>query len=118
MRLDPNDKSTDDHGEETSADNSRTPSVKTVDESDAPQHSDRDLEKADGVVGEGAAGSGGAALTATATRSSLARTKSNVAPRVDQAGPPPNGGTIAWMQVVGSFFLFFNSWYSVQLPTA
>jgi hypothetical protein len=22
----------------------------------------------------------------------------------------PNGGTRAWLQVVGSFFLFFNSW--------
>ena len=23
---------------------------------------------------------------------------------------PPNGGFAAWLQVVGSFFLFFNSW--------
>jgi len=22
----------------------------------------------------------------------------------------PNGGMLAWLQVVGSFFLFFNSW--------
>jgi hypothetical protein len=22
----------------------------------------------------------------------------------------PNGGLLAWMQVVGSFFLFFNTW--------
>jgi hypothetical protein len=22
----------------------------------------------------------------------------------------PNGGTRAWLQVIGSFFLFFNSW--------
>jgi len=111
MRLNHEDNSTDASGEKTSADNSRTPSIKTADESDAPQHSDHDVEKADGVVGEGAAAAGGAALTATATRASLARTKSNVAPRADEAGPPPNGGTVAWMQVVGSFFLFFNSWY-------
>lgn len=26
-------------------------------------------------------------------------------------GPPPNGGLKAWLQVLGSFFLFFNSWY-------
>ena len=26
-------------------------------------------------------------------------------------GPPPNGGFAAWLQVAGSFFLFFNSWY-------
>lgn len=26
-------------------------------------------------------------------------------------GPPPNGGSRAWLQVAGSFFLFFNCWY-------
>ena len=26
-------------------------------------------------------------------------------------GPPPNGGFQAWLQVAGSFFLFFNAWY-------
>jgi hypothetical protein len=25
-------------------------------------------------------------------------------------GPPPNGGTTAWLQVLGGFFLFFNTW--------
>jgi hypothetical protein len=24
--------------------------------------------------------------------------------------PPPNGGAVAWLQVAGAFFLFFNSW--------
>ena len=24
--------------------------------------------------------------------------------------PPPNGGLTAWLQVLGSFFLFFNCW--------
>jgi hypothetical protein len=24
--------------------------------------------------------------------------------------PPPNGGLVAWLQVAGAFFLFFNSW--------
>jgi hypothetical protein len=24
--------------------------------------------------------------------------------------PPPNGGTTAWLQVLGGFFLFFNTW--------
>ncbi|KAJ5680021.1 hypothetical protein N7536_011160 [Penicillium majusculum] len=24
--------------------------------------------------------------------------------------PPPNGGVVAWLQVAGAFFLFFNSW--------
>jgi hypothetical protein len=23
---------------------------------------------------------------------------------------PPDGGTVAWLQVAGAFFLFFNSW--------
>lgn len=27
----------------------------------------------------------------------------------------PNGGLIAWLQVVGSFFLFFNSWLVCSL---
>ncbi|KAJ5172685.1 hypothetical protein N7492_005278 [Penicillium capsulatum] len=26
------------------------------------------------------------------------------------ASPPPNGGLVAWLQVAGAFFLFFNSW--------
>lgn len=26
------------------------------------------------------------------------------------AGPPPNGGLRAWLQVLGAFMLFFNSW--------
>lgn len=25
-------------------------------------------------------------------------------------GPPPNGGAIAWLQVAGSWMLFFNTW--------
>jgi hypothetical protein len=25
-------------------------------------------------------------------------------------GPPPNGGLKAWLQVLGGFFLFFNTW--------
>lgn len=28
----------------------------------------------------------------------------------NEPGPPPNGGFRAWLQVAGSFFLFFNSW--------
>ncbi|ERF73598.1 hypothetical protein EPUS_00851 [Endocarpon pusillum Z07020] len=28
--------------------------------------------------------------------------------------PPPNGGFNAWLQVLGSFFLFFNSWGTVN----
>lgn len=28
----------------------------------------------------------------------------------EDPGPPPNGGAKAWLQVAGSFFLFFNCW--------
>ena len=28
----------------------------------------------------------------------------------DTPPPPPDGGLTAWLQVVGAFFLFFNSW--------
>lgn len=24
----------------------------------------------------------------------------------------PNGGTLAWLQVLGSFFLWFNTWFA------
>jgi hypothetical protein len=30
-------------------------------------------------------------------------------------GPPPNGGLTAWLQVLGGFFLFFNTWVSGRL---
>ena len=30
---------------------------------------------------------------------------------------PPNGGLQAWLQVTGSFFLFFNSWYYFHATT-
>jgi hypothetical protein len=29
-------------------------------------------------------------------------------------GPPPNGGFKAWLQVLGSWFLFFNTWVSLR----
>jgi hypothetical protein len=31
-------------------------------------------------------------------------------PSVNNIRSVPNGGTIAWLQVLASFFLFFNSW--------
>ncbi|TVY83298.1 Aspyridones efflux protein apdF, partial [Lachnellula suecica] len=31
-------------------------------------------------------------------------------PAPSSPGPPPNGGFQAWLQVLGAFFLFFNSW--------
>lgn len=33
-------------------------------------------------------------------------------PKHQLGGPPPNGGTQAWLQVLGSWMLFFNTWAS------
>lgn len=30
-------------------------------------------------------------------------------------GPPPNGGLTAWLQVLGGFFLFFNTWVCLDV---
>jgi hypothetical protein len=34
--------------------------------------------------------------------------------KTSEPGPPPNGGFAAWLQVTGSFFLFFNGWVSIN----
>jgi hypothetical protein len=38
-------------------------------------------------------------------------------PSAYNAGAIPDGGLVAWLQVLGAFFLFFNSWY-VDIVTA
>ena len=30
--------------------------------------------------------------------------------KTDGPGPPPDGGLIAWLQCLGGFMLFFNTW--------
>lgn len=35
-------------------------------------------------------------------------------PKHQLGGPPPNGGTQAWLQVLGSWMLFFNTWASLS----
>jgi hypothetical protein len=35
---------------------------------------------------------------------------------VTNAASIPDGGLVAWLQVLGAFFLLFNSWYVVHLP--
>ena len=38
-------------------------------------------------------------------------------PSVNNISAIPNGGTVAWLQVLGAFFLFFNSWVrTIRLP--
>ena len=39
-------------------------------------------------------------------------------PSVRDASQIPNGGLWAWLQVVGGFFLLFNSWYVLRLSPA
>lgn len=34
----------------------------------------------------------------------------------DGEQPPPDGGLLAWLQVLGSFFLFMNTWWARLLP--
>ncbi|KAI5363981.1 Putative major facilitator superfamily, MFS transporter superfamily [Septoria linicola] len=36
--------------------------------------------------------------------------KEAVRPAGPPGGPPPDGGTTAWLQVLGGYFLFFNTW--------
>lgn len=55
-------------------------------------------------------------MAANASVETVVEPDSNVLPTKDevkeeQPEPPPNGGTLAWLQVAGSFFLFFNCWY-------
>lgn len=38
-------------------------------------------------------------------------------PSVNNIKAVPNGGLKAWLQVVGAFFLFFNSWVSLSHPS-
>lgn len=33
-------------------------------------------------------------------------------------GPPPDGGFKAWLQVLGAFFLNFNTWYQINIFSA
>ena len=34
----------------------------------------------------------------------------STAAAANPTAPPPDGGLVAWLQVVGAAFLFFNSW--------
>ena len=36
-------------------------------------------------------------------------------PSINNAAAIPNGGLTAWLQVLGAFFLFFNSWYVARV---
>lgn len=42
-------------------------------------------------------------------------------PPLSTASPPPNGGTTAWLQVVGGWCIWFAAWYAhiiVLIPDA
>ncbi|KAK5953178.1 hypothetical protein OHC33_005746 [Knufia fluminis] len=51
------------------------------------------------------------AIDAEAATSPSSSTEEKAA---DEPDPPPNGGLLAWMQVLGSFFLFFNCWGTIN----
>lgn len=36
--------------------------------------------------------------------------KATPPPKDDAPGPAPDGGLVAWLQVLGGFMLFFNTW--------
>ncbi|KAL5422537.1 hypothetical protein PMIN07_012457 [Paraphaeosphaeria minitans] len=74
---------------------SATISIHSSQQQEAPQHATR--EKAEHVTGESE--EPGAPLEPSKSR-----------PSINNAAAIPNGGATAWLQVVGAFFLFFNSW--------
>lgn len=61
----------------------------------------------DGVDGEGIGT--GLRQVGTGTGTSLHQVASSK-PSINNIRSVPNGGTKAWLQVLASFFLFFNSW--------
>lgn len=44
------------------------------------------------------------------TESERSSIKERIINEKEPVDEPPNGGLKAWLQVVGGFFLFFNSW--------
>lgn len=52
----------------------------------------------------------GLATTKTSEKLGVAATKVSTRVSVNNTSQIPNGGFKAWIQVVGSFFLFFNTW--------
>ncbi|KAI9658272.1 MAG: hypothetical protein M1821_002405 [Bathelium mastoideum] len=73
-----------------------------VQETDAAQHAQQ-KESGDVVVEDAGGGSGGGAVEKQVTQVSAK-------PSVHSLRSIPNGGLQAWLQVLGAFFLFFNSW--------
>lgn len=52
----------------------------------------------------------GLTTTHTIEKNGVGATKVSTRVSVNNTSQIPNGGMKAWMQVVGSFFLFFNTW--------
>ena len=79
------------------------------------------VEKLDGAVASTPASS---ATTVNAREEEQPPTpkseKAEAAPAAEQPtgpGPPPDGGTKAWLQVVGGFLLVLNTWF-VHCPSS
>jgi hypothetical protein len=74
----------------------------------ASSHSGHDAEKhAESPLEQGISDSNNEKPTTTAQAEPA---KPPGGPPGMPGGPPPNGGTTAWLQVLGGFFLFFNTW--------
>ena len=67
-----------------------------------------------GAEGESERSSGSPVSTPDVFANDLPETGSEKVIAAEAEGPP-NGGLNAWSQVVGSFFLFFNSWHVPRL---
>lgn len=72
------------------------PGLQPVENTIFPASNNRNSEKKNGEVEEGYA-----AVTGSSD---------------EEADEPPDGGLLAWLQVLGCYFLFFNSWYVATNP--
>lgn len=54
---------------------------------------------------------GATALEDKSVKTEVDTPRSSTAESYQKIDPPPNGGLLAWLQVLGSFFLYFNCWY-------
>ena len=81
------------------------PNVAEAQAQQRPPHGVQHGEEVDGVGSQQFADGG--EVEKQVTRRSI---RSGKAVSVNNVAAIPNGGTKAWLQVLGAFFLFFNSW--------
>ena len=80
----------------------------TVSAGDLPIDDEKEVElPAESIESNQAAEDDSDPVPATVVELEPVTTKAHSVNQVDSI---PNGGLIAWLQVLGSFFIFFNSW--------